>query len=111
MNDAALRTFISIIETGSLVRASQQLHVTQSTVTARLKTLEDEMGQQLLNRHKSGTTLTPAGTRAHFGYTDNYLRVRTEVAADAPSIENRVTAAALELPTEAGTDHLVGKIV
>lgn len=63
MNITSLQTFIAIVETGSLVRASQKLHVTQSTVTARLKTLEDELGQILLNRHKSGTTLTPAGTK------------------------------------------------
>lgn len=63
MNLTALQTFLAIVESGSLVRASQQLHVTQSTVTARLKTLEDELGQQLLNRQKSGTTLTPAGTK------------------------------------------------
>ena len=63
MNITALQTFLAIVDTGSLVRASQQLHVTQSTVTARLKTLEDAIGQQLLNRHKSGTTLTPAGTK------------------------------------------------
>ena len=63
MNMTSLQTFIAIVETGSLVRASQEMNVTQSTVTARLKTLEDELGQVLLNRHKSGTTLTPAGTR------------------------------------------------
>ncbi|WP_297768791.1 LysR family transcriptional regulator [uncultured Roseovarius sp.] len=39
------------------------MNVTQSTVTARLKTLEDEIGQTLLNRHKSGATLTPAGAK------------------------------------------------
>lgn len=63
MNLTALQTFLAIVDTGSLVRASHRMNVTQSTVTARLKTLEDELGQQLLNRHKSGTTLTPAGTR------------------------------------------------
>ncbi|MEL7278751.1 MAG: LysR family transcriptional regulator [Pseudomonadota bacterium] len=63
MNITSLQTFLAIVDTGSLVRASQALHVTQSTVTARLKSLEDELGQQLLNRQKSGTTLTPAGTR------------------------------------------------
>ncbi|MEM7731402.1 MAG: LysR family transcriptional regulator [Pseudomonadota bacterium] len=63
MNISALQTFLAIVDTGSLVRASQALNVTQSTVTARLKALEDELGQQLLNRQKSGTTLTPAGTR------------------------------------------------
>ncbi len=63
MNITALQTFLAIVDTGNLVRASQKLNVTQSTVTARLKSLEDELGQQLLNRQKSGTTLTPAGTK------------------------------------------------
>lgn len=63
MNTVALQTFLSIVETGSLVRASEKLNVTQSTVTARLKSLEQELGQTVLNRQKSGTTLTPAGTK------------------------------------------------
>lgn len=63
MNITSLQTFLAIVDTGSLVRASQQMNVTQSTVTARLKTLEEELGQTLLNRQKSGTTLTPAGTK------------------------------------------------
>ncbi len=63
MNIASLQTFLAIVETGNLVRASHKLNVTQSTVTARLKTLEEELGQQLLIRQKSGTTLTPAGTK------------------------------------------------
>lgn len=63
MNITALQTFLAIVDTGNLVRASQKLNVTQSTVTARLKSLEEELGQQLLNRQKSGTTLTPAGTK------------------------------------------------
>jgi len=63
MSLIALQTFLTIIDTGSLVRASEELNVTQSTVTARLKSLEDTLGQQLLNRQKSGTTLTPAGAK------------------------------------------------
>ena len=63
MNIVSLRTFLAIVETGSLVRASEKMNVTQSTVTARLRTLEDEVGQSLLRRNKSGATLTPAGTR------------------------------------------------
>ena len=63
MNLTELRTFLAIIETGSLVRASVQLNVTQSTVTSRLKSLEDELGQALINRQKSGASLTAAGVR------------------------------------------------
>ncbi len=63
MNIVNLSTFIAIVETGSLVRASERMNVTQSTVTARLQALETEIGQVLLNRFKSGTTLTPAGAK------------------------------------------------
>lgn len=63
MNLSALETFVAIVETGSLVRASERLHVTQSTVTMRLKALEEALGQKVLNRQKSGVTLTAAGTK------------------------------------------------
>lgn len=63
MNLHSLQTFIAIVETGSLVRASEQLNVTQSTVTARLRSLEDSLGQQLIKRQKSGAVLTAPGIR------------------------------------------------
>ena len=61
MNLASLQTFLAIVETGSLVRASERLNVTQSTVTARLKALEEQLGQTLLLRQKSGAELTSSG--------------------------------------------------
>lgn len=60
-----LRTLLAIVETGSLIRAAEKLNVTQSTVTARLKSLEAELGQVLINRQKSGASLTGAGVRLH----------------------------------------------
>ena len=63
MNLAALQTFLAIIETGSLVRASERLNVTQSAVTARLKALEEDLGQTLLRRGRAGVQLTPAGLK------------------------------------------------
>lgn len=61
MNLSTVQTFLAIVETGSLVRASERLNVTQSTVTARLKALEAELGQTLLHRQKSGAELTSSG--------------------------------------------------
>jgi len=65
MNLQELRTFLAIVDTGSLVRAAAVLNVTQSTVTARLKSLEDTLGQRLLVRNKSGATMTAAGVKLH----------------------------------------------
>ena len=63
MNITALRTFLAIVETGSLVRASERLNVTQSTVTSRLQGLEADLGKTLLYRQKSGVSLTSYGFR------------------------------------------------
>jgi LysR family transcriptional regulator, flagellar master operon regulator len=56
-----LKTFLEVIRTQSLVAAARHLHVTPSTVTARISTLEEKLGQKLLHRRKSGAVLTSAG--------------------------------------------------
>jgi len=63
MNLTALNTFLAIVETRSLVNASERLFVSQSTVTSRLQTLEADIGQPLFHRKKSGVTLTAAGVK------------------------------------------------
>jgi len=55
------RTFLAVIETGSFVGAAGRIHVTQSTVSSRIKTLEDSIGQTLFERSKAGATLTRPG--------------------------------------------------
>src|ERR1700722_20682572 len=56
-----LNTFLEVVRTQSLVAAADHLHVTPSTVTARINALEEKLGQNLLNRRKSGAVLTSAG--------------------------------------------------
>lgn len=55
------RTFLEIVQSGSFLRAAERLHVTQTTVSARIKTLEDELGRQLFVRNRNGARLTTAG--------------------------------------------------
>ncbi len=61
MNLSALQTFLAVVQVGNLNRAAEQLHVTQSTVTTRLDTLEAALGQRLLVRSRRGAELTKAG--------------------------------------------------
>ena len=63
MNITNLKTFLAVVEAGSLIAASKQMNVTQSTITARLHALEDDMGQKLLMRQKSGAALTASGLK------------------------------------------------
>lgn len=58
-----IKTFLKVIEAGSFIAAGGKLGVTQSTISARIKELESDLGQPLFLRHKSGVTLTQAGRR------------------------------------------------
>lgn len=55
------RTFLEIVHTGSFLKAAERLHVTQTTVSARIRTLEEELGRQLFTRNRNGAALTAAG--------------------------------------------------
>jgi len=57
------RTFLAVVETGSFVEAANRVYVTQSTVSARIKTLEERLGRVLFQRGKSGASLTPTGVQ------------------------------------------------
>ncbi|MGD8999993.1 MAG: LysR family transcriptional regulator [Granulosicoccaceae bacterium] len=57
------RTFLAITAHGSFLEAARHMHLTQSTVSARIRRLEDELGARLFTRNRSGASLTPAGRR------------------------------------------------
>lgn len=57
------RTFLTVVYGGSFVLAAERLCVSQTTVTARIKSLEEQLGAQLFVRSASGSSLTPAGER------------------------------------------------
>jgi len=54
-------TFLEIADTGNFNRAARNLNVTQSTVSSRIKSLEDNLGHSLLIRRHIGCELTAAG--------------------------------------------------
>ncbi|MBS38165.1 MAG: hypothetical protein CMO26_19840 [Thiotrichales bacterium] len=55
------RTFLEIVETGNFIGASKRLNVTQSTISMRIRSLEETLGRSLFVRGRSGVTLTAAG--------------------------------------------------
>jgi LysR family transcriptional regulator, flagellar master operon regulator len=61
MDTELARTFLSVIAAGNFIGAAERLHVTQSTVSARIHALEKELGCRLFVRNKAGAALTPAG--------------------------------------------------
>ncbi len=57
------KTFLEIMSAGSFQEAAKRLHVTQTTVTARVKSLEQAVGCQLFIRNRAGASLTQEGER------------------------------------------------
>lgn len=56
-----LRIFLAITRAGSISGAANRLGVQHSTVSRRLRSLEDQLGTRLIERKKSGYELTEAG--------------------------------------------------
>ncbi len=52
MNRELIQTFLAIKETHNISKAAGMLHRTQPAVSQRLLQLEDELGIQLVTRHK-----------------------------------------------------------
>ena len=61
MDTELARTFLTVVAAGNFISAADRLHVTQSTVSARIHTLEEQLNCRLFVRNKAGTVLTPAG--------------------------------------------------
>jgi DNA-binding transcriptional LysR family regulator len=61
MDITLARTFLEIVSAGSFLHAADRLHVTQTAVSARVRTLEEELGATLFVRNRAGASLTPAG--------------------------------------------------
>ncbi|MDH5444978.1 MAG: LysR family transcriptional regulator [Gammaproteobacteria bacterium] len=82
MDIDALRTFLEVNRTRHFGRAADNLYVSQSTVSARIKMLEDQIGMPLFVRQRNNIQLTDAGQRL-IRYAENivtnWVRARQEI--------------------------------
>lgn len=63
MESRHLFTFLVVVESGTFTRAAQKLDYAQSSITAQIQALENELGQPLFNRIGKKISLTDAGRR------------------------------------------------
>ena len=61
MEIRTLRYFLAVAREENMSRAAEILHVTQPTLSKRLKSLEDELGKKLFTRHSFSIELTDEG--------------------------------------------------
>ncbi|WP_170006399.1 LysR family transcriptional regulator [Bacillus fonticola] len=77
MDVEQIKTFLVVANTKSFTRAAESLHVVQSTITARIKMLEKQLGKELFTRDKRNVSLTPAGMSL-LPYAERIYELSTE---------------------------------
>ena len=75
-----LRSFVAVAELQGFTRAAEHLHLTQSTVSAQIRRLEDQAGRPLLRRSTRSVALTEAGETL-LGYARSILRLNQDARA------------------------------
>ncbi|HNQ87963.1 MAG TPA: LysR family transcriptional regulator [Verrucomicrobiota bacterium] len=82
-----LRYVVAVARTGNFSRAAAQCHVSQPSLSQQIRKLEEELGERLFDRLKSGARLTPPGEALR----ERAVRILAEVdAAGREATEWRV---------------------
>lgn len=80
MDASDLRVFEAVARLGGMSRAAAELNTVQSNVTARIRGLEQELGEPLFRRHSRGVEPTEAGRRL-LPYAGRIAALLAEAAA------------------------------
>lgn len=56
-----MKYFISVVECSSFTEAAEQCYISQSAISQQIRSLEKELGVELIHRENRSFTLTPAG--------------------------------------------------
>lgn len=77
MNWDDMRLFLAVARAGSISGAARKLSVQHSTVSRRMRQMEEKLGARLIERKKSGYELTAAGKKIK----QAALRIESEIVA------------------------------
>lgn len=103
LNFKHLRYFWAVAKSGSIARASEQLHVTPQSISTQLTDLEESLGAALFQRVGRGLELTEAGRRI-LGYAEEIFTLGDELVEAA-----RDPAARASFPYRVGVADSVPK--
>ncbi|WP_415912152.1 LysR family transcriptional regulator [Neptuniibacter sp. QD37_11] len=101
-----LRAFVEIVACGSFTRAADNLHLTQSTLTATIKQLEDQAGLKLLDRTTRRVLLTGEG--------ESFLPVAEKLISDFDTAFNDLKATATQQQGQVGvaaSPSMIGRVL
>lgn len=94
MNIRRLKSFITIVDMGSITRAADALHIAQPALSQQLVALEEHFQRQLLIRSQQGVVPTEAG-KVLYGHANAMLRqfgqAEVDVLSAGQSLSGRVS--------------------
>lgn len=93
----SLRSFVTILETGGVTRAAEQLHLTQSAVSMQIKRLEEMLDLSLLRKVGRSVAPTPEG--------EELARYARRVVAENDALWNAMTVPKFEGVLRLGVPH------
>lgn len=85
-----LRSFVAVAEEGHLSRAAERLHLSQPSLSAHIKALEEELGVALFVRTPKGMLLTEAGKLLK-GKAETALRSVDSLRAEAQGLRGELS--------------------
>jgi len=96
-----INTFMCAAETLNLSEAAKQLHLSQSTVSHHIKTLEQELGSELFERSHTGLRLTESG-RLLLPWARRLLHDTANIQSMMSSLQNIAGSLRIACSTTAG---------
>ena len=97
-----LKTFQAVGQLLSFNRAARVLHYAQSTVSAQVKLLEEELGVRLFDRLGKSIVLTEAGARL-MKYSEKLLALEAETRSRVSGMKEPVGTISIRAPQSIGT--------
>lgn len=92
-----LKTFRVVADELSFSRAAEQLHMAQSTVSAQIKSLEEELGLKLFDRIGRRVLITDAGQKL-YAYARRIDEMNDEILAEVAGGKNVGGALTIRVP-------------
>lgn len=101
-----LKTFVTVVDIGTITQAAEQLYIAKSAVSRRLAELEEHLGVQLFHRTTRSMTLTAEG-QAFYERSrvilDELLEAENEVKSTRQHLKGKFKITA---PLTFGIEHL-----
>ncbi len=101
MDYAALQVYLAVVDEGSFSRASEKLFRTQPAVSLAVKRLEEDLGEQLIDRSSRELKLTDAGQTV-LDYARRFENLRHEMLTSLDELRD-VSAGLLQIGANEST--------